>query len=231
MGEGLREYRWGTGAVFTEEDIVRALTDGMAREPLWLSTVNVLPLSDAGDVEWIDLRSGDREGERLGPRGRRSGPFRRTIASMMAVVALIAIGLAALPYLRLSPVPTLTAAALIASIFAVVRRGRDRRLIRVAIVLFLIAGLSLGMREVVSLYRLSARYQRLAWHHAGLMRLTRGMIQGFDRNPGSFGIAGSWEARRPEWVRSLEEEAHLASTYALAAAQPWRPLETSPPPP
>jgi hypothetical protein len=219
---------WTTGMAFTEDDIVRALADDMAREPRRPSIADGSPLADAAELGWVDLRSGS---ERVGPRGRPADPLRWTIASMMAGVAVIAVALAALPYLRLSPVPTLTAAALIVSILAVARLGRDRRLIRVAMVLYLIAGLSLGMLEVVSLFRLSARYQRLSRHHAMLMRSMSVMIRAFDRNPRNFGAAKDWEARRPEWVRSLEKETHLASAYAIAAAQPWRDPETIPPPP
>jgi hypothetical protein len=217
--------------VFNEEDIVRALTDDMAREPRRPSIVDGPPPADADELGWVDLRWGDRVSERVGRRGRRAGPFRWTIASMMAGVAVIAVALPALPYLRLSPVPTLTAAALIVSILAVARLGRDRRLIRVAMVLYLIAGLSLGMLEIVSLFRLSARYQRLSRHHAMLVRTMSVMIRAFDRNPRNFGAAKDWEARRPEWVRSLEKETHFASIYAIAAAQPWRDPESIPPPP
>jgi hypothetical protein len=147
---------------------------------------------------------------------------------MMVGVALTAIGLAAFPYLRISPVPTLTAAALVASILAVAHRGHDRRLLRVALVLFLAAGLCRCIQESISLWQLSARYQRLAQHHTLQARFTRCMVSAFDQNPKSFRSSKAWQEERPGWLRYIDKSGELVSRYSRAAAQPWHSLEAMP---
>ena len=218
-----------TGPVFTEDDVAGALTHGFAPASSRPPTPEG-PLSPGtGETQWIDLRLEYHTCGSRRAQGGRERSRRPTIASMMLSVALAAAGLAALPYLRLNPVPTLTAAALFTSLLAVVNRGRERRLVRGALVLFLLAGLSFGVAETVSLWQLSARYKRLARHHAGPIAATQAMIKRSDENPDRSGSAKAWKDKRRELVRFIEYKSDLASKYKRAAARPWLPLKPDPP--
>lgn len=129
---------------------------------------------------------------------------RSSLASMMVGVALVVVGFAALPYLRTSPVPTLTAAALVASILAVADRGREKRLVRGVLLLSLAAGLTFGVGECVSLWRLSARDDRLARHHAGALAATNAAVTRLDELPDRFRDAKVGNRERSLLVQFLE---------------------------
>lgn len=133
-----------TGDDFTDKDIAMALGKccgfDMLNSP---ATDGSLP-SGVGDTQWIGSHSDHYVWAELETQGDRSLPRGWTIASLMGGVALAAVGIAALNYLRAGPVPTLATAALVASILAVIARGRVSRLNRWALVLFLTTGLSLG---------------------------------------------------------------------------------------
>ena len=97
-----------------------------------------------------------------------------------------------------------------------------------ASILFLAAGLTRCIQESISLWQLSARYQRLAQYHTLQARFTRRMVSAYDQNPKPFRSPKDWQDARPEWVRDIEKSEELVSRYKSAAARPWLPLEAMP---
>jgi hypothetical protein len=161
-------------------------------------------------------------------RNARGTRPRVSIAAMMGLVALAAIACAAIPYLRVDPVCTLTAAALTALIPIVITRGRDRRLIAAAMSLAFAAALVAAAKESYSIWQRAASYRRLSQYHATLGTTERRLIRYFDQYPGAFRGRKRWQDERPRWMSLAEYEDQLRSKYDRAARRPWLPVGPDP---
>lgn len=154
-----------------------------------------------------------------------------TMRQMIAVVAMTAVGCAALPYVLLTPVHFFYLAALITAIAAAVTRGRYRRIfIRSAISLACLALLAAAAREAHTMWRDAEMYRRLAKTHARHHDLLIANIPYFDKHPDKLAGSVPWESKRRQWVRYLDYDARLSLKYDRAARYPWLGVEPEPHP-
>jgi hypothetical protein len=157
-------------------------------------------------------------------------PPRFTTANMMTVVAIVAFACAAVPFCIVNPVATLTAAALIATAFAVASRGRNKAVRVGAVSLVCCAAVAFAAQEFRSMWRNAERYRMLAKKHA-IRRDTLIMtIPYYDRHPERT-RCGPWQDERKQWLSFAEYDARLSVKYDRAARFPWLPVEPDPEPP
>ena len=154
-----------------------------------------------------------------------------TMRQMFAVVAMTAVACAALPYVLIAPVQSLSIAALMTAIAAAPSRGRYRRIfLSSAISLACLALLAAAAREIHAMWWDAATYRRLADKHANHHLLLITSIPYFDKHPDKIGGPALWEAKRRQWLMYAEYDARLSLNNDRAARYPWLGVKPAPHP-